>query len=444
MLHHLSSNQSVVESARQSQHPLATTGGRSWFWAITDQGVVSLASFIATVIIGRCCAPEQLGIYSVVISGVWLLGGLLNALVWVPYTSEAPQLTGKRLARYAGSTLVHLAGLLGICVAGLVLTAVVAESLGRFAGINIEFANQIRTFSLIMVPVLVLLMLRNHLRRTAIAHLEMWRLWKIDIPISGLHIVLLLLFARWGILTASTGILALALACGLSLGWLVWLWKQFRFDWRSTKYYLVYNWRFGSWLVGASLAWLLAQNVYRWLVWSQEGLFALGEFSAAFYMAMSLSPLLLAVENVTRALAANRLAEGEEGELRRTTTEMTLILALVFGVLSVILGVFGGELVTAIYGEDYAGQQAVVATLCLGLFVFAVNIPVDSALLALRRGQVVLVASLTQLVLGVGIAAPLMLWLGTVAIGYAMAVSGAGGLIVRWVCFCRSQQRSSR
>jgi len=68
---------------------------------------------------------------------------------------------------------------------------------------------------------------------------------------------------------------------------------------------------------------------------------------------------LLAIENVTRALAANRLAEGQEGELRRTTIELTLILALVFGALLTALGFFGGELVTTIYGEDYAGQHTV-------------------------------------------------------------------------------------
>jgi O-antigen/teichoic acid export membrane protein len=444
MVQYSSPNRSVAGPTRQSQSPRATTAGRSWFWAITDQGIVSLAGFIATVIIGRYCAPEQLGIYSVVISGVWLLGGLLNALIWIPYTSRAPQLSGKRLARYAGSALLHLTVLLAFCTGGLVLTAGVAEIFGRFSIIDVGVANTICTFGLTLVPVLILLMLRTHLRRTAMAHLEMWRLWKIDIPISALHIILLLLFARLGVLTASSGILAMAIACGLSLGWLVLLWDEFRFDWRSARHYLFYNWRFGSWLVGATLAWLLAQNAYRWLVWSLEGLSALGEFSAAFYITMSVSPLLLAIENVTRALAANRLAGGQEGELRRATIELTLILALVFGALLTALGFFGGELVTTIYGEDYVGQHTVVATLCLGTFFFAMNIPVDSALLALRRGQVVLAASVTQLVLGVGIAAPLMLWLGTVAIGYAMAVSGVGGLIVRWHFFWRDQRNLSR
>jgi O-antigen/teichoic acid export membrane protein len=444
MVQSSSPNRSVAEPTREPQVPGGTTTGRSWFWVITDQAVVSLAGFIATVIIGRCCAPEQLGIYSVVISGIWLLGGLLNALIWVPYTSRAPGLGGKRLARYAGSALLHLAALLAICAGGLVLTAVVAEISGRLSFMDVEIANRVGIFAVALVPVVVLLMLRDHLRRTAMAHLEMWRLWKIDIPISTLHIVLLWVFASLGILTAISGVLALAIACSLSLGWLVVLRENFRFDWRSARHHLFYNWRFGSWLVGATLAWLVAQNAYRWLVWSLEGLSALGEFSAAFYIAMSVSPLLLAIENMTRALAANRLARGQGSELRRTTIELTLVLALLFGALLTALGVFGGELVATIYGEDYAGQHTVVATLCLGLFVFAVNIPVDSALLALRRGRVVLVASVTQLVLGVGIAAPLMLWLGTVAIGCAMAISGLGGLIVRWHYFWRDQRDLSR
>lgn len=42
---------------------LRDTGGQKWLLTLVDQGIASAGSFLTTVIIGRACAIEQLGLY---------------------------------------------------------------------------------------------------------------------------------------------------------------------------------------------------------------------------------------------------------------------------------------------------------------------------------------------------------------------------------------------
>src|SRR6188768_34111 len=93
-------------------------------WIVCDQAVVSLSSFVSTVIVGRVCGREELGIYVLATTMFWLLAGIPNALTWTPFTSRAPRMSSGRRASYCGSITIHtvllmllLAG--GFQIAGL-------------------------------------------------------------------------------------------------------------------------------------------------------------------------------------------------------------------------------------------------------------------------------------------------------------------------------------
>ena len=54
--------------------------------AITEQGVVSATSLLVSVLVGRTCGPESLGIYSLAWTVITLLNGFVSSLVGIPYT----------------------------------------------------------------------------------------------------------------------------------------------------------------------------------------------------------------------------------------------------------------------------------------------------------------------------------------------------------------------
>jgi hypothetical protein len=75
---------------------------------MADQGVVSGASFVATVIIGRWTHPNELGLYSLGMSLLIALFGTQEALIIIPYTikQKRPQ---DNPTEQAGSALVQTA-----------------------------------------------------------------------------------------------------------------------------------------------------------------------------------------------------------------------------------------------------------------------------------------------------------------------------------------------
>src|SRR5262249_7184664 len=75
--------------------------------SISDQALVSGASFATSVIIGRTCSKEDLGVYSLALSLVLFIRGIQGELVCSPYAIFSSRREGRDLAAYTGSTLVH-------------------------------------------------------------------------------------------------------------------------------------------------------------------------------------------------------------------------------------------------------------------------------------------------------------------------------------------------
>src|SRR5262245_24649164 len=65
----------------------ALAGAAPWraFLSIFDQGVVSGTSFVTSVLIGRLCSQEDLGVYSLALSVVFILRGIQGELTSTPY-----------------------------------------------------------------------------------------------------------------------------------------------------------------------------------------------------------------------------------------------------------------------------------------------------------------------------------------------------------------------
>src|SRR5262245_14286948 len=54
------------------------------FWAIADQGVVSLGNFLTTIILARSLTPSDYGLWSVLFGLILMLNGLPASLITYP------------------------------------------------------------------------------------------------------------------------------------------------------------------------------------------------------------------------------------------------------------------------------------------------------------------------------------------------------------------------
>jgi O-antigen/teichoic acid export membrane protein len=394
-------------------------------WVAADQGVVSLASFVATAIVGRFCGPYELGIFGLATFIFWLSASIPNAIVWTPYTSRAPRLTMARRRVFAGSATLHVTGVAFLIAVGFWIAAAIPTPRTRQAEWFVPMCLALAPFSVMMIA-------REHVRRLALAHLQTRDLLAVDVPIAILQIAILLLLAQLGLLMAPTAILAVGIASGGAALWLVANRDRFRFDGRRAVMHWRTNQRFGRWLLFVSVMWLLGDAFYRLVVGELHGLAPLGQFTAAQNIVLCVNPLLLTITNLTQSHSANRYSRGGMEPLRQFALTSTILLGGVGAVAFICLAVIGGPLVELVFGGHYAGLGPVVVSLCLGTFARMVTLPIDGAMVALARGRIMLVAGMVRLVLIIAAGLPLIAWLGIVGVGYAMALSSVGAAAVQW------------
>src|SRR5258705_6321412 len=123
------------------QRASARGAPKSWPWsrllrfvsgvhvlALTDQAVVSAASFLTMVIIGRATDPSQLGAYAIAISVLASCFTIQGSLITLPYSIQRHRPLGTP-AEHAGSSLAHSA----LLAAGIV-TMPAGSPLWAFSG----------------------------------------------------------------------------------------------------------------------------------------------------------------------------------------------------------------------------------------------------------------------------------------------------------------------
>jgi O-antigen/teichoic acid export membrane protein len=396
-------------------------------WGFVDQAVVSLASFAAALVVGRFGGSEQLGIFSVALSLFWLLAGVANALVWTPFTSRAPHLSSPRSRYYAGSSLIHLA----------VFGGVVAVLLLAVGAISWTEAEWLWPMCAALTPFTLLVLLREHLRRYLFAHLSTRSLLGIDVPIALGQLFVLAALVVWGRVSFATALWAMAAPNLWCFVWIVRHRERFRFERRRALLDWSYNFAFGRWLLVVSVAWLLGEASFQWLVGWFHGERVLGQLSAPWRTVMFVNPIMLTVQNLLRSQLSNRTAEAGPEALRGETLRATGRVALGFGALLFVIGVRGGGLVELLFGSEFAGLGPVVVSLCVGVFFHVLTFPVEAALAAIQAGRALLAASLVRLALILTTGVPLIIHFGPLGVGIALSIASCGAGAVAWWHFTR-------
>jgi O-antigen/teichoic acid export membrane protein len=403
-------------------------------WVVADQAVVSLASFLALPVVNHYGGQAALGIYGLAVGTVWQVIGIPNALVWTPYTAKAPRLSESRRKSYAGSATIHAA------VVALILSAF---CLG-IAAMAYCFASPgnawVAPMCLALAPFMLMMIAREHARRLNLADLRVHELLRIDVPNAVLQMLLLVGLGSLVGLTATTAILAVALACANTFTWFFRHRDQFEFHGARSVLHWGYNQKFGRWLLIVAIAWFIGESSGRWMVGLYYGPDMLGRFVAAQGIVMAINPLLLTINNLAQAKSSHGYARGGESQLHRMAVSGTLWIALGTGAALVCLAVVGGPAVHLIFGDDFAGLGSVVTALCLGMFARMLAMPIEAAMVALQYGRTMVIATIVRLLLILGCGLPLIWWQGLEGVGYAMAISAAGAALVQWYVFLRPKQ----
>ncbi len=399
------------------------TTAREGAVSLLDQAVVSGANFLASIIVARVLTREGFGLYELGFTIVVAVTNVQTALVSTPYTVYSPRLADSEQAAYAGSTLIHQLGLSAIA-AVLLLAAGLALAGGVGPGRLAPIVNA-------LALAIVLILLREYVRRICFAHLRMKTALVIDTIAMILQLGGLLLLARWGALSAPGAYLITGGACGLaSLIGIAATRRLFAPRLARAGQDLRSNWTLGKWALASTLGATASAELYPWFLAAFHGYAATGILGACNKVVFLANPILLGLTNFLGPKAAHAYTRGR-ASLNRVVTQATFVVAVGMLAFAVLVALLSGWLLQVMYGSKYGGYERIVALLAVRHFITALNLPVNCGLLAVERADIIfrsyLAGATVTLVLGV----PLVYAAGIQGAAWAMVASAAATTIFR-------------
>jgi len=362
---------------------------------LLDQGVVSLASFASMAILGRSCGSEELGIYGIAFTMLWLLTSFSNSVIWIPFTMKVPMIKGHRRQRLQGSVLVHVA-----CF--LILIILPAACLTLYLG-DRAFYNLIAFYVFFAGMIL-----REHARRVSMALHQFKRLLLIDVPSSVLQVIALLMVSWSDHLSARVTMVCIGIISGIAF-LISHLFDDAKMPSRK-RAYLDFRrcWDLGKWLVGVSITGAFSELVIRFMIISLLGLSAQGRFTASFSLPNFANPVVITYTNYLRITMASRFATGGKRSvfllLFRSVPVFLMISIGLFGAIAF----FGEWAAAAVFGMQFADLGHLIAWNCLSALVSAMTLPLEAALLSLGRGKDLFLSSVGRIACTLCLGIPLI------------------------------------
>jgi O-antigen/teichoic acid export membrane protein len=425
------------EKARPWQRLLALARGKHTL-ALLDQAAVSGTNFLTTVLVGRLCGAEELGVYSLGFSLLVAWACTQEALVALPYTIYRHRPRMGTPAEYAGSALGHQ-GLLSVLA--LVLLAVAATALSLEGAVP-----GLAPVTWALAGVMPFVLLREFARRFAFAHLRMGEAVILDVVVGVVQLAGLVWLASIGMLTAATVCITIGAACALCGG--VWLYlarKNFVVRWAQVRGTMPQSWALGKWLFASQVTLSIQGYFIHWLLAWTLGPTDTGVYAACLTVVLFSNPLILGIANALAPQAAQALADGGGPALRRVISQTTLLLGAAMALFCAVIFIGGADVMGVLYhGNQYQGHSHTISVLALAMLAAALGMPASNGLAAIERPDVIFKVGLVAVVLSVVLVPCLVAGWGVTGAAYGFLAGNAVGAMGRWVAFSALLGRSGR
>jgi O-antigen/teichoic acid export membrane protein len=392
--------------------------------AIADQALVSGASFATSVIIGRTCSKEDLGVYSLALSLVLLVRGIQGELVCSPYTIFSSRRGGRDLAEYTGSALVHY---LILSVASVVCMLGAAWLLSLGVGPTAAAPT-----IWVVAGAVPFLLLREYIRQVSLAQLRLTTVLAIDASVSICQVGGLMLLTSLGVLTVGLAYVVMGTACAAAvLGWfltrkgaLAFNRARFGADWR-------HNWSFGRWALMSYLICSTSAVLMPWVVALACGEATAGALAACTTLSNIAGMYITGVANFLTPRAARAFARGGRSELQHVLRRTALLFLVTLGGFVLLILITGDLPVRLVYGSKYSGTGPVLGLLALTMLLNSLGITAGNGLWVLDGPRANVAADVCTLVVTLGVVCALVGSLGILGAALALLAGAGAGVTVR-------------
>ena len=348
---------------------------------LADQVVVSGVRFLTTILIGRFCGPDELGVFCVGFTAVVLAGSFVDCLLTKPYSVFIQRRRNENRQRYAGSTLLQL-GLLAVL--GCAVVAIIAFALR----LNPDYEQYWSTIA-IVAGIIPFVLAWEYSRRISFAHLHMRHAFVIDAIMGVVQLACLGLLIATESLNSVTAYMALGTASAtVGIVWIIRHRGEMEFvrpAW--SKLHWIRNWNFGRWLLAAQVVSIAHGYSTTWMLAIFSGPEAIGLFAAAQTIVLLSNPALISIGNLMGPIFAKSYASESLGAFIRLVSRCCL--GMVTGTLcfAVVVSLFREQLLNLMFGPKFFGQGNLVILLVSMIVWWGVSIVMSAGLSAINRPQ---------------------------------------------------------
>jgi O-antigen/teichoic acid export membrane protein len=359
---------------------LRGAGARAGYLAAVDQGIISAANFLATVLLARAASPLEVGIYGVGFTSLRLVRALQEGLVIQPLNTFGAAMPEAEFRQYAGAL-----SLLQILLAGglALLTAASGWLLTRWGNDTAGPTLFALWFAFLTWQ------LQEHLRRLLYTRGAVFSAVINTLLANGVRLALMFILFRRGALDGIAGLDAIAWGCLAALLPGLWLSRRY-LTWRLHDVWPAWqrSWEFGRWVLGGLLANWVAVEFYPILTAGMISFAAAGAYRILQNLVAPIHLLLRAVDTFLTPRAARQYQHGGGlAALRRSLRLTYLLVGLPAGAILLLAILFPGPLLHLVYGETYAAYAAGMGWMALFYGLMFVYSPLQTILKAMGRSR---------------------------------------------------------
>ncbi|WP_144057499.1 lipopolysaccharide biosynthesis protein [Novipirellula maiorica] len=364
--------------------------------SVLDQGIVSATNFLTTVMIGRWCGQDGLGIYFLAFNIVLLSRNIQYQLVAGPYTVFAHHRLPNQRASYDGSTLVHqsLLALFAAVMTWLSIRFLMPDSDLASGGILL----------VVLTLTLPFILFREFIRQVELAHLNLISVVSIDAVVAVVQLVGLVSLGWLGVISVGRAFALIGAGSLLAgIGWFVTRRPKFEFhvpeilaDWRK-------NWSFGKWALASHLTGSSMPYLMPWITVVVRGEEETGLFAACTTLIGLSNVVVLGIDSFLTARCAASFASGGTQALKGILWRFMVIFLVLVGFFCLAVIAMGGPVVQWLYGAKYVGAGPIMVLLAFGVLARSMGIVAGAGIWAMHLPKANLISDVLTLVVAMAV-----------------------------------------
>ena len=398
---------------------------------MADQGLVSLASFATNFLLLHHFAHEKehYAYYTLAFNLLIWVAEFHGTLVFTPHTILSPRRAGLALRRLHGSTLLHHFGVSLLAMAAL----------GVAAALVFPHDHEMGRVLAALSGGTIAIGLRNYARPYSFTARQPIAAVLMDAAVCGLQIGGVLLLAHYGTLTATSAIIAIAVAAALpSAIWLLLNRRGFAVSLPNALRDLKIEWPHTRWVLFSGLVWNAGMQLYPWLIAVLVGKLEVAIWGACYQLAAVANPLMMGLQNFIGPRVAEAYTERDRAAFRRFVFKVAFATAALMVGPAIVLSIFASTALRWISRGEYTGHQLAITLLCFAIVLQAITFTLSRGLFALQRADLDMACNFGPLLLLFSGGAWLTLHYGTTGAAGSMLIAQIISSGSRSIVFARA------